>query len=689
MCGIAGIFAYGVSAGGSEHREPAGGGRARTERNCLHPDGCLSPKGEFEHRPQPDHRQLAALARMVAVLRHRGPDDQGADWVGPIGLGHARLSILDLARGHQPLYSEDRQIAVVCNGEIYNHRALRRELEGKGHRFATHSDTEVIAHLYEELGAGCVERLSGMFALAVADRRERRLLLARDRVGKKPLYYTDDGARLGFASEAKALLAGGLAEPGIDPEALALYLELGYVPAPWSILPGVRKLPAGHLALCDERGLRIERYWDLAFAPPEEMESDPREDERRVDELEAVLGEAVRDRLESDVPLGAFLSGGIDSGLVVSLMSEALDRPVLTHTVGFADRATDEREDAAAVARALHADHWEAEVAPELVDLLPRIAWHFDEPFADPSAVPTWYVARATRERVTVALSGDGGDELFAGYASRYGVHLLEERARRFLPAALRRTAFPPLARRWPRSPALPRPLRLATILDNLAVDADRAYWNDRRLIPRRLSERLFGENRRPFEPFAALTTHLARAPEGDPLARSLYLDFKTWLADDGLVKVDRMSMAHGLEVRCPLLDHRVVELAAKTPSRLKLGCGGSKILLKKLAARRLPAEILARPKRGFAPPVERWLREDLRDLAHDLLLARDSLVAGLCERREVARLLSDHAARRIDAGWAIWTLLMLEEWGRAALPAGRQALSGVRPEPTEVRRAG
>ena len=637
--------------------------------------------GIFEYAASGPDASPGSLGRMVSVLRHRGPDDSGVHLAGPLSLGHTRLSILDLCGGHQPLFSEDRQIAVVCNGEIYNHNELRAELQERGHRFATRSDTEVIAHLYEELGTGCVARLSGMFSLALADLGRRRLLLARDRVGKKPLYYTDDGRRLGFGSELKALLAGGLAEPGVDPEALDLYLKLGYVPAPWSIVPGVKKLPAGHLAVCDERGLSIERYWDVDFTPPGSGEDDPRQDGRRLEELEALLGDAVRTRLESDVPLGAFLSGGIDSGIVVSFMSEAMSQPVRTHTVGFADRSTDEREDAAAVARALGTDHRASEVRPDLADLLPRIAWHFDEPFADPSAVPTWYVARETRRRVTVALSGDGGDELFAGYPGRYGVHLMEERARRFLPAALRRAALPALARHWPRSPSLPRPLRLASILDNLSVDSDRAYWNDRSLIPAHLSTRLFGEGlaerRRRFDPFAALEPHLARAPH-DPLARALYLDFKTWLADDGLVKVDRMSMAHGLEVRCPLLDHRVVELAARTPQRLKLsgaglsGAGETKILLRRLAARRLPAEVLSRPKRGFAPPIERWLREDLKDLAHDLLLADDSLAAGLFERREVARLLADHDARRIDAGWAIWTLLMLEQWGRAVLPTGR-----------------
>ncbi|HEY0511864.1 MAG TPA: asparagine synthase (glutamine-hydrolyzing) [Thermoanaerobaculia bacterium] len=630
--------------------------------------------------PRPVTRD--AVARMVAPLRHRGPDDQGVYLAGPIGLGHARLSIIDVAGGHQPIFNEDRTVAVVCNGEIYNHRELRRGLEARGHRFATRSDSEVIVHLWEELGAGCVEKLAGMFALAVADFRQRRLLLARDRVGKKPLFLADDGRRIGFASELKSLLAGGLVEPEVDPEALDLYLAYGYVPAPWTVFRGAAKLPAGHLAVVDQRGARIERYWDV----PADVAPDlgPAADERLTLELEGLLATAVRDRLESDVPLGAFLSGGIDSGTIVSLMSEAMDAPVRTHTVGFADRATDEREDAAAVARALGTDHVATEVRPDLAEVLPRIAWHLDEPFADPSAVPTWYVSRETRRRVTVALSGDGGDELFAGYGEKYRMHLAEERLRGVLPGALRRGLFPALGRSWPRSPRLPRALRLGGLFRNLAVEAPGSYDFDRRLIPPHLEERLFGESlrerRRRFDPFAAIAPHLANAPR-EPLARALYLDLKTWLADDGLVKVDRMSMAHALEVRCPLLDHRIIEFAARLPARLKLSGGVTKLLLRRVAARRLPAKILERPKRGFAPPVSRWLREDLRDFSRDLLLAPDAFGRGLFARREVERLLDDHAGCRLEAGWALWTLLMLEVWGReVARPASIPLTAAMAP---------
>ena len=641
--------------------------------------------GLFQYAEQTSVRR-ETVARMVAPLRHRGPDDQGVHLAGPFALGHARLSIIDLAGGRQPIFNEDRSVAVVCNGEIYNHRELRRGLEERGHRFATRSDSEVIVHLWEELGPGCVEKLAGMFALAVADFRRRRLLLARDRIGKKPLFLADDGRRLGFASELKSLLAAGLVAPEVDPEALDLYLAYGYVPAPWTIFRGAAKLPAGHLALADERGVRIERYWDV----PADVTPDlgPAADERLTDELERLLAAAVGDRLESDVPLGAFLSGGLDSGTIVSLMGEALSGPVRTHTVGFADRATDEREDAAAVARALGTDHVATEVRPDLAGVLPRIAWHLDEPFADPSAVPTWYVSRETRQRVTVALSGDGGDELFAGYGEKYRMHLAEERLRRCLPGGLRSRLFAGLGRHWPCSPRLPRALRLGGLFRNLAVAAPRSYDFDRRLIPPHLEERLFGRSlaarRRGFDPFAAIEPHLARAPQ-EPLARALYLDLKTWLADDGLVKVDRMSMAHGLEVRCPLLDHRIVELAARLPARLKLAGGTTKVLLRRVAARRLPAEILQRPKRGFAPPVSRWLREDLRDLSRDLLLGSDAFGRGLFERREVERLLDDHAARRLEAGWALWTLLMLEVWGREVARRAPAAASEPIDIPEEV----
>jgi len=617
----------------------------------------------------PDRDTLAA---MVAAVAHRGPDESGVHVSGPLGIGHSRLSILDLSHGRQPLFSEDRGAAVIGNGEIYNAVELREELESRGHRFSSRSDTEVIVHLYEEKGADCVADLRGMFAFAVADFHNRRLLLARDRMGKKPLFLADDGRRLAFCSELKSLLAGGLISGEIDPQAVELYLTYGYVPSPWSIFKGVVKLPPGYLAVCGPDGMRQERYWDLEFDPtPDLVERDAAE------ELEAILEEAVRVRLMSDVPLGAFLSGGIDSGTIVALMSRSSDVPVKTHTVGFDDPTLDERDDAASVSAALGSDHVATEVRTDLIDVLPRVAWHLDEPFADPSAVPTWYVSRETRRRVTVALSGDGGDELFAGYPWRYRMHLWEEKIRPFVPTPVRQGLFPFLSRHWPQSLAIPRVLRGKSLLENLSVDADRAYFLDRSVIGAELRDRLRGDGLRDlvrgFDPFVALEPHIARAPQDDVLSRALYLDIKTWLTDDILVKVDRMSMAHSLEVRCPLLDQEVVEFAGRVPSSLKLGRGMTKILLRGLAKRLLPREILERPKRGFVPPISRWLRSELKEFTREMLLGSEARTRDLLNAKEVGRFLDDHESGRIDAGWPIWALLMLEMWGRTVADGGRQ----------------
>jgi len=570
----------------------------------------------------PDRDTLAA---MVAAVAHRGPDESGVHVSGPLGIGHSRLSILDLSHGRQPLFSEDRGAAVIGNGEIYNAVELREELESRGHRFSSRSDTEVIVHLYEEKGADCVADLRGMFAFAVADFHNRRLLLARDRMGKKPLFLADDGRRLAFCSELKSLLAGGLISGEIDPQAVELYLTYGYVPSPWSIFKGVVKLPPGYLAVCGPDGMRQERYWDLEFDPtPDLVERDAAE------ELEAILEEAVRVRLMSDVPLGAFLSGGIDSGTIVALMSRSSDVPVKTHTVGF------ERDDAASVSAALGSDH----VATE-------------------------------------ALSGDGGDELFAGYPWRYRMHLWEEKIRPFVPTPVRQGLFPFLSRHWPQSLAIPRVLRGKSLLENLSVDADRAYFLDRSVIGAELRDRLRGDGLRDlvrgFDPFVALEPHIARAPQDDVLSRALYLDIKTWLTDDILVKVDRMSMAHSLEVRCPLLDQEVVEFAGRVPSSLKLGRGMTKILLRGLAKRLLPREILERPKRGFVPPISRWLRSELKEFTREMLLGSEARTRDLLNAKEVGRFLDDHESGRIDAGWPIWALLMLEMWGRTVADGGRQ----------------
>jgi asparagine synthase (glutamine-hydrolysing) len=633
MCGIAGLFHYGAGAG-------------------------------FVRRE--------SLVPMVGSIRHRGPDDTGLYAEGPLGLGHARLSIVDVAGGHQPIWNEDRSVAVVLNGEIYNHRLLRRELESRGHHFATRSDTEVIVHLYEELGAGCVERLAGMFAIAVADFRHRRLLLARDRVGKKPLYLADDGRRLGFASELKSLLAGGLIAPEIDPEALELYLTLGYVPAPWSIFRGAKKLPAGHLAVCDSRGVRLERYWDVE---PRSEPSEPEEKSREewVEELEALLAEAVRDRLESEVPLGAFLSGGIDSSLVVSLMQAWSARPVKTFTIGFDAAEHDESAHAAAVARHLGTEHTSVTLTgDDALASIPDLPRLFDEPLADPSLIPTLLVSRVARRDVTVALSGDGGDELFAGY-NRY---VSGERAIR-------------------RAVRIPSPVRRALAAGLSAPSPatwDRMYAAVAPLLPASARARLPGDKAHKLaallrQPGAAgmyrsllsqwsepeRVARGAREPAGVvervmggamPLMERMQLaDQLGYLPDDLLAKLDRASMSVGLEARVPLLDHRVAELAWSLPRALRVRGGEGKWILRRILHRHVPPALVDRPKTGFTVPLDAWLRGPLRQWAGDLLSPAAVRRSGLLDVNAVDAAWRDFQAGRGRGGLAIWAVLVLLQW--------------------------
>ena len=416
----------------------------------------------------------ALLRRMTAVMAHRGPDADGFHSGRGVGLGHRRLSIIDLAGGDQPIYNEDRTVAVILNGEIYNFRELRVELEARGHRFATRSDTEVIVHAYEEYGARCVERLRGMFAFAMWDETERRLLLARDRVGKKPLYYVQDGECLCFASELKALLQDPALKRVVDLEALDDFFAFGVVPAPRTILQGASQLPPAHYLIWEDGRVRIAEYWDVPYGTIVR-----RSEAETLDAFGEVFDEAVRVRLVSDVPLGAFLSGGVDSSAVVAAMARHSDRPVVTTSVGFMERAYSELDYARAVAAVVRSDHHEVVVEPRATEILPRLVWHLDEPFADSSALPTYYVSKAAREHVTVALSGDGGDEVFAGYQRRYGLNRWEARLRRWLPAWAREGLLGPLGRVYPKADWLPRPLRAKYFLTNLGMSFERAYFSD------------------------------------------------------------------------------------------------------------------------------------------------------------------------------------------------------------------
>jgi asparagine synthase (glutamine-hydrolysing) len=607
------------------------------------------------------------LNRMTNALAHRGPNAQGLHvWPGA-ALGHRRLSIIDLSTGDQPIFSEDGRKAVILNGEIYNFRALRGELEARGHRFSTRSDTEVIVHAYEEYGLRCVERLQGMFAFALWDDAERRLLLARDRVGKKPLYYSQEGERLLFASELKALLQDGALKRAVNLEALDAYLSLGAVQAPLTILQDVFQLAPAHYLVWQNGGIRVAEYWDVPIGATVE-----RSERQALEELGAVFENAVRARLVSDVPIGAFLSGGVDSSAVVEAMTRVSGRPVVTTSIGFREQAFNELEHARAVAQAVGSDHHEVMVEAKAAEILPRLAWHLDEPFADSSALPTYYVAKAARERVTVALSGDGGDEVFAGYQRRYGMNRSEARIRSRLPQWLRHGLLGPLGRVYPKADWLPRPLRARYFLQNLGTTFERAYFADLCLLRDDEKAALLSpelrQHLRGHDPFVAFSRHFERTAGLDPLSRLLYVDLKTWLANDMLVKVDRMSMANGLEIRSPLLDQQVIEFAATVPSDLKYRGRTSKYLLKRYLEGRVPRSTIYRPKQGFEIPLARWLRSDLRELADDLLFSPRSLGRGHVRPERLRTLWRRHQQGVGNHAPQLWAIMMLELWSRTFL---------------------
>jgi asparagine synthase (glutamine-hydrolysing) len=617
----------------------------------------------FGDRHHPVDRDL--LARMTGVMRHRGPDAEGFH-IGPgIGLGHRRLSIIDLTTGDQPMYNETGSIAIVFNGEVYNFRALAQELAARGHVLATRSDTETIVHAYEEYGLDFVSHLRGMFAFALWDEPNRRLVLGRDRAGKKPLYYHVDDERLLFASEIKGVLQDPSLKRRVRSEALSDYFSFGAIPAPQTIFQDVYQIPPAHLLVWERGRVRLREYWDVVLKPT--GSGRPGE---ALEEFSALFDEAVRLRMVADVPLGAFLSGGVDSSAVVAAMARESNRPVVTTSVGFAEETHSELEHARVVAAAVGSEHHELLVRPNAVEDLPRLVWHFDQPFADSSSLPTYYVARAAREHVTVALSGDGGDEIFAGYQRRYGIHRLESRLRRLLPTAVRRRVLAPLARIYPRSDLIPRPLRFKLLLSNLGESFERAYFNDMSLFldeeKRALCSAEFLHQVGDYDPFHQFAQHFDRVRDADPLSRVLYVDFKTWLANDILVKVDRMSMACSLEVRAPLLDHKVIEFAARLPASLKFRGAVSKYLLKRHVAGRLPQLAVNRPKQGFELPQAAWLRGELKEVASDLLFSRQAAHRGYVRAEEVKRIWQAHQRGARNHAAQIWALMVLELWNRA-----------------------
>jgi asparagine synthase (glutamine-hydrolysing) len=597
------------------------------------------------------------MARMADLIAHRGPDSEGAYVSGPIGLANRRLSIIDLDRGKQPISNEDDTVWVVLNGEIYNFVELRSALEGKGHRFKTRTDTEVIVHLYEEYGTALLEHLRGMFAFALWDQPRRQLLLARDRLGEKPLFYAHrPGAFLLFASEMKSLLADDELSVSLNRSAVDSYLSLLYIPTPASIFNEVRKLPAGHYLLGNERGVTIREYWDVPLPP--EGEEDPLDETVLHDHLR----EAVRIQLRSDVPVGAFLSGGIDSTIIVDAMAGCLGSRIVTCSVGFAEQEHSELSHARLVAGQLNTLHQECVVPPPTPELIERLCWHFDEPFADSSAVPTWAVSQLARQRVKVALSGDGGDELFGGYRR----HLLESwehslrRGGRVASWALAQLAGA-LPDGFTGRNALARagapPDEACAIKFQFASHADRfkaqIYSTDLRHA---MAEHDV------LEPFRLA---YGRTGQADPVNRILYVDLKTSLADDMLVKVDRMSMAHGLEVRAPFLDHRLIERVARLSGRIKVPGTATKPLLRAMLNGRISRQAWDRPKHGFTAPIGHWLRNGLRDYTEDLLFSRSSLGRDLFDQKGLRALWEHHLEERENYEHEIWMLLMLEVWSR------------------------
>lgn len=619
------------------------------------------------------------LARMTDVLRHRGPDDRGtytsevaahhyAGSIAGVALGFRRLSIIDLADGNQPMSNEDGSIWVVFNGEIYNFRTLRKRLEGSGHHFRTSGDTETLVHLYEDEGVDFVKHIEGMFALALWDARQRQLVLARDRLGKKPLVYRQEAERLLFASELKSLLEVPGLPREIDASALDEYLTYQYVPHPNTILKGFRKLPPGHVAVYRDRRLAIEAYWKPDFTAEIKR---PAADYRA--ELREKLTSAVEKRLQSDVPLGAFLSGGVDSSIIVGLMTRLCRDKVRTFSIGFPIAEFDETSYAREVAAHLGTLHQEFRVEPDGVGILPKLVWYYDEPFADSSAVPTYYVSKMTREHVTVALTGDGGDELFAGYPRYRAVEIGTWFDR--LPRGVMKLLAGEFWQRLPSGQRQKSYLRkFKRLIGAFGRPPERRYLDWISIFNEVRRAEIYDESfiaRLPeSDPFDFLAAAFARSRGRDPITATSLADLVTYLPCDLMTKVDIASMANSLECRQPFLDQHVVELAAAMPLALKYRRGRGKRILLETFADLLPASVRRRAKMGFGVPLGHWFRHELKDFARDVLLDERCLGRGYFRPEAVRNLVEDHQSGRYDHSYRLWSLLVLELWQREWLDA-------------------
>jgi asparagine synthase (glutamine-hydrolysing) len=627
------------------------------------------------------------IQRMCNLLTHRGPDDKGMVFIKgnkyletknslefppnengfDVALGHRRLSIIDLSTAaHQPMCNEDARIWIVFNGEIYNFQETREILVKKGHSFKSKSDTEVILHAYEEWGVECLIHFRGMFAFAIWDSSLQRLFMARDRSGKKPLVYFSQNGQFAFASEIKALLQIPGVERKANLHALHHYLTYQYVPSPETIFEGIKKLPPAHYLLFDRKGnVRIERYWKLNFRSNPQTYTDAQE---LGDQIERKLEESVKLRLISDVPLGAFLSGGVDSSLIVGIMAKLSSKPVKTFSIGFEEKEFDELSYARLVSNHFATEHHEFTVKPNAIEILPKLVWHYNEPFADSSAIPTYYVAKMTKDYVKVVLTGDAGDENFAGYPRYLRSRWVASFTR--IPERLRKDLLPRFLRtfsnlRW-REKTLNR---LSDFLESLSNDQGRNYAEQIKIFNAKEKEDIYTEDFRErvgkIDPLDFLLKKFEESATGDLLEQLLYVDMNSYLPEDLLVKMDIATMANSLEARVPFLDHQFMELVAGIPSQLKLKGSKSKFILKTAFNGFLPDAIFKRNKMGFGVPVSRWFRNELKDYVYDILLDPRTLKRGYFRRECVERLLNDHIAFRYDHSSKIWALLFLEIWFR------------------------
>ena len=603
---------------------------------------------------------VEVLGRMTDIQTHRGPDERGIFVTDGVGLGHRRLSIIDVENGQQPMLTDDRTVAVVFNGQIYNYRSVRDELERAGHRFKTNSDTEIIGYAWKEWREACVERFRGMFAFALWDKQRKQLFLARDRIGIKPLYYTllSSGLLL-FSSELKGIMAHPDFDRTVDPKAVEDYFAYGYIPDPKSVFRNTYKLPPGHW-LSAAYGQPVPEptaYWDVTVGDPE-----PVDEHEAAEKLVSLLSEAIDMRLMSEVPIGAFLSGGVDSSAVVALMAGLTPERVKTCSIGFDEASHDESEYANQMARLYQTDHSVEKVRSDAVGLVDKLAAIYDEPFADSSAMPTYRLCGVAREKVTVALSGDGGDECLGGYR-RYLMHLNEERVRRRLPLWLRQCAFGALGKIYPKADWAPRIFRAKYTLQALGMDSVSAYFHSVSVFSDGMRKQLFSDDfRTSLSGYGASQVLRELADKkgiDDPLAEIQYLDIKTYLPGDILTKVDRASMAHSLEVRVPMLDHCVVDYAIGLPRNLKMKGSSGKHILKVALEDRVPEDILYRPKMGFSVPLAQWFRGSLRDVVSETLLGGQMQESGVFNNWYLSKLVRQHQSGVRDNSTLIWPLLV------------------------------